>query len=351
MNLGELVSALNDFASLSLAESWDNVGLLVEPSPPHTVNTLFLTNDLTENVMEEAVQKKADLILSYHPPIFTPLKRVTWKTWKERLVVRALENRIGIYSPHTAYDAIPHGVNNWLTKGLGDCTSIPLHPSAAPSHPTESTHRVEFYANNTEHLDTVVSKIKTIQEISCLATLSARVEGEEQTRVSLNCSQKALLEVVALLSQDTLPYHKTEILLLQKPLLPHTGMGRLCTLSEPVSLSDITERVKNHLKLPYVRLAMGVGKTVESPVKKVALCAGSGSSILKGTEADLYLTGEMSHHDVLDAVANGISVILCEHSNTERGFLSELRDMLATHLLNKVSILVSEKDRDPLQVA
>lgn len=120
MDLRELVSALNNFASLSLAESWDNVGLLVEPSPPHTVKTLFLTNDLTEEVMEEAVQKKADLILSYHPPIFTPLKRVTWKTWKERLVVRALEHRIGIYSPHTAYDAIPHGVNNWLTKGLGE---------------------------------------------------------------------------------------------------------------------------------------------------------------------------------------------------------------------------------------
>ncbi|NXT00592.1 NIF3L protein, partial [Jacana jacana] len=351
MNLGELVSALNDFASLSLAESWDNVGLLVEPSPPHAVNTLFLTNDLTEEVMEEAVQKKADLILSYHPPIFTPLKRVTWKTWKERLVVRALEHRIGIYSPHTAYDAIPHGVNNWLTKGLGACTSVPLHPSTAPSGPAQGTHRVEFCTDNNEHLEMVLSKIKGIQEVSCLTTLPARVEGEERTRVSLNCSQKALLEVVALLSQNSLLYHNTEILLLQKPLLPHTGMGRLCTLTEPVSLSDIIVRIKSHLKLPHIRLAMGMGKTQESLVKKAALCAGSGSSVLKGIEADLYLTGEMSHHDVLDAVANGISVILCEHSNTERGFLSELRDMLASHLLNKINIIVSEKDRDPLQVA
>ncbi|XP_039554048.1 NIF3-like protein 1 isoform X2 [Passer montanus] len=350
MNLRELVSALNDFASPALAESWDNVGLLVEPSPPHTVNTLFLTNDLTEEVMEEAVQKKADLVLSYHPPIFAPLKRVTWKTWKERLVVRALENRIGIYSPHTAYDAIPHGVNNWLTKGLGTCTSVPLHPSTAPSSPAEGTHRVEFCAD-AEHLDAVLSKIKDIPEISCLTTLPVRVEGEEQTRVSLNCSQKALLEVVALLSQNSLLCHKTEILLLQKPLLPHTGMGRLCTLSEPVSLSDTIERIKGHLQLPHVRVAVGAGRTLESPVKKVALCAGSGSSVLKGTEADLYLTGEMSHHDVLDAVANGISVILCEHSNTERGFLSELRDALAIHLQNKVNIIVSEKDRDPLQVA
>ncbi|XP_066045760.1 NIF3-like protein 1 [Chamaea fasciata] len=350
MDLRELVSALNDFASPALAESWDNVGLLVEPSPPHTVNTLFLTNDLTEEVMEEAVQKKANLVLSYHPPIFTPLKRVTWKTWKERLVVRALENRIGIYSPHTAYDAIPHGVNNWLTKGLGACTSVPLHPSTVPSSPAEGTHRVEFCAD-AEHLDAVLLKIKGIPEISCLTTLPARVEGEEQTRVSLNCSQKALLEVVALLSQNSLLHHKTEILLLQKPLLPHTGMGRLCTLSEPVSLSDIIERVKGHLQLPHVRVAVGAGRTLGSPVKKAALCAGSGSSVLKGMEADLYLTGEMSHHDVLDAVANGISVILCEHSNTERGFLSELRDALAVHLQNKINIIVSEKDRDPLQVA
>ncbi|XP_010005649.1 PREDICTED: putative GTP cyclohydrolase 1 type 2 NIF3L1 isoform X2 [Chaetura pelagica] len=350
MNLRDVVATLNDFASLSLAESWDNVGLLVEPSPPHTVNTLFLTNDLTEEVMEEAVQKKADLILSYHPPIFTPLKRVTCKTWKERLVVQALEHRIGIYSPHTAYDAVPHGVNNWLTKGLGACTSVPLHPSTAPGYPAEGTHRLEFCTDNAEHLDTVLSKIKDIQEISCLTTFPARVEGEEQTRVSLNCSQKALLEVVALLSQNSLLYHKTEILLLQKPLLPHTGMGRLCTLSEPVSLSDIIERIKSHLKLPHIRLAMGMGKTLESPVKKAALCAGSGSSVLKGMEADVYLTGEMSHHDVLDAVANGISVILCEHSNTERGFLSELRDMLAIQLQNRINIIVSKKDRDPLQV-
>ncbi|XP_010222863.1 PREDICTED: putative GTP cyclohydrolase 1 type 2 NIF3L1 [Tinamus guttatus] len=350
MNLGELVSALNAFASPSLAESWDNVGLLVEPSPPHVVNTLFLTNDLTEEVMEEAVQRKAELILSYHPPIFTPLKRVTWGTWKERLVVRALEHRIGIYSPHTAYDAIPHGVNDWLAKGLGACTSVPLHPSTAPHYPTEGPHRVELCADSTE-LETLLSKIKDIQDISSITTLPVRVEGEEQTRVSLNCSQKALLEVVALLSKNSSLYHRTEILLLQKPLLPHTGMGRLCTLSEPVSLLTMIERIKSHLKLPHIRLAVGKGKTLESPVKKVALCAGSGSSVLKGVKADLYLTGEMSHHAVLDAVADGSSVVLCEHSNTERGFLSELRDTLATHLQNKINIIVSEKDRDPLQVA
>ncbi|XP_066476010.1 NIF3-like protein 1 [Tiliqua scincoides] len=349
MDLKVLVSSLNDFASLSLAESWDNVGLLVEPSPPHTVSTLFLTNDLTEEVMEEALQKKADLILSYHPPIFRPLKRVTWKTWKERLVIRALENRVGIYSPHTAYDAVPHGVNNWLAKGLGACTSVPLRPSVAPNYPTKGSYRVEFSTCSAENLDKVLSGVQGMSEVSHTAVHPVRIEGEEQTQVSLNCTQQALLQVVALLSQNSSLYQKMEIISLQKPLLEDTGMGRLCTLEEPVSISVLTERVKSHLGLSHIRLALGAGKSLESRVKMVALCAGSGSSVLQDTEGDLYLTGEMSHHDVLDATAKGITVILCEHSNTERGFLLELQRVLAAHL-EKISIIVSERDRDPLQV-
>ncbi|XP_062972259.1 NIF3-like protein 1 isoform X1 [Elgaria multicarinata webbii] len=351
MDLKLLVSSLNNFASLSLAESWDNVGLLVEPSPPHTVSTLFLTNDLTEEVMEEALQKKAGLILSYHPPIFQPLKRITWKTWKERLVIRALENRVGIYSPHTAYDAVPHGVNKWLAKGLGACSSVPLQPAVASAHPTEGSYRVEFSACSAENLEAVLSSLREMSEVSLITTHPVRVEGEEQTRVSLNCTQQALLQVMALLSQNSLLFQKTEIVSLQKPLLEDTGMGRLCTLKEPVSLSVLIEQVKSHLKLSHVRLALGAGKSLESQVKVVALCAGSGSSVLRGTESDLYLTGEMSHHDVLDAVSKGITVILCEHSNTERGFLVELQQVLAAHLGDKIYVVVSERDRDPLQVA
>ncbi|XP_012582216.1 PREDICTED: NIF3-like protein 1 isoform X2 [Condylura cristata] len=292
MDLKALLSSLNDFASLSFAESWDNVGLLVEPSPPHTVSTLFLTNDLTEEVMKEALQKKADLILSYHPPIFRPLKRITWKTWKERLVIQALENRVGIYSPHTAYDAAPQGVNSWLAKGLGVCTSRPIHPSKAPNCPTEGTHRVEFNVNHTQDLDKVISAVKGIAGVS-VTSFSARTDDEEQTRISLNCSQQALIQVVDFLSQNTQLYQKTEILSLEKPMLLHTGMGRLCTLDESVSLASMIERVKRHLKLSHIRLALGAGRTLESQVKVVALCAGSGSSVLQGVEADLYLTGRI----------------------------------------------------------
>ena len=77
---------------------------------------------------------------------------------------------------------------------------------------------------------------------------------------------------------------------------------------------------------------------------------GSGGSLLRGVKADLYLTGEMSHHEVLDATHRGSTVILADHSNTERGFLTPLKDKLTSMLEDKVQVFVSQKDADPLKV-
>ena len=120
MDLKKVVRQLESLAPTSLAASWDNVGLLVEPSPPHTVSQIMLTNDLTSAVMAEALQKKVDMILSYHPPIFTPLKRLRQGLWKERLVVQCVENRIALYSPHTAYDCFQGGTGDWLVSPFGE---------------------------------------------------------------------------------------------------------------------------------------------------------------------------------------------------------------------------------------
>ena len=80
--LQSIVEKLNLYAATSLAESWDNVGLLIEPSEPKDITHILLTNDLTEDVMQEAVNLKTNMIISYHPPIFVGLKSVTNKTWK-----------------------------------------------------------------------------------------------------------------------------------------------------------------------------------------------------------------------------------------------------------------------------
>ena len=118
-------------------------------------------------------------------------------------------------------------------------------------------------------------------------------------------------------------------------------------LKRPLTLNETVELVKGHLKLKHVRLA---ATKEDAMIESVAICAGSGGSLLKNVKADLYLTGEMSHHEVLDAVHHGTSVVLCEHSNTERGFLSKWKDVLQNALGEDVDIVVSQSDRDPLLV-
>jgi len=122
------------------------------------------------------------------------------------------------------------------------------------------------------------------------------------------------------------------------------------TLKEPASLSEIVCRVKAHLQLSLVRVAFP--QFQEDPViKTVAACPGSGGSVLERVQADLLLTGEMSHHQVLAATGRGVAVVLCEHSNTERGFLQTLyKSKLEQVFAGSVEVVISTVDHDPLQI-
>ncbi|XP_041977823.1 NIF3-like protein 1 [Aricia agestis] len=258
VKLTDAISALEKFAPKQLSESWDNTGLLVEPYTPRNISKILLTNDLTEEVALEAKKKNCELIISYHPPIFAPLKSVVQSSWKEKIVSLLLENRIALYSPHTSWDSVQGGVNDWLASGFAVKSSSPIIPN------------------------------------------------EDQKN----------------------------------------GAGRLITI-EPIMLQEAIEKVKKLTGLAHVRLALGRGKGMTDKIEKVALCAGSGASVLKKvSDADLFLTGEMLHHDVLDAAQRGISVILTNHSDSERGFLSIFSETLQKQL--NVDVLVSECDKDPL---
>lgn len=133
------------------------------------------------------------------------------------------------------------------------------------------------------------------------------------------------------------------------------GTGRIVTLGEAVPLSEIVTSVKNHLGLKFVQVASISEMKGDSPgVKSIAICAGSGGSMLTGVNADLYFTGEMAHHEVLAAVSSGTNVILCGHDNTERGYLTTLKEKLQAALAKEqaqgLEVHVSTKDRHPLVI-
>ncbi|XP_033113888.1 NIF3-like protein 1 [Anneissia japonica] len=352
MNLQECVNRLNKLASPSLAESWDNVGLLVEPTPPHTVSTLFMTNDLTEDVLEEAILRKSSMILSYHPPIFGALKRLTMASFKERIIVKAIENRIAVYSPHTAYDVVKDGLTDWLAAapGSGDIEVFTATAKSREHCAAEDNHV------DVRELDSSVAvklkqdlaskcNIQTVQLYNQAAT--KQKPTSELLSMSFACQSASLASVVDVISQYNAS-KTTQITQLEKAAIPGAGMGRINTLHANRSTHDIINSTKKHLGVDFLSVAYGRGKNSESMVKKVAVCAGSGSSVLMSAPADLYITGEMSHHDILEINSQGISVILSNHSNSERAYLKILKKKLEMILEGKVDIIISKVDSDPL---
>ncbi|KAJ8948197.1 hypothetical protein NQ318_010473 [Aromia moschata] len=254
----ELVEKLKEIAPLKLAESWDNVGLLVEPNKTSVIKTVLLTIDLTEDVVEEAIANSAGAIISYHPNIFRPLKCITQNHWKERILIKCIQNGIAVFSPHTTWDAMTNGVNDWLASALKPKSSKPI-----------------------------------------------------------------------LVNADN----------------DNIGMGRIITLERPLTLRQAIENVKQHIGLSHLRVGIARHKDLDTLINTAAICAGSGASVLAGIEVDLYLTGEMLHHDVLDATQKGTNVILCNHSDSERGFLGNFQKTLEN---TELKVIVSKVDKDCL---
>jgi len=278
--LSQMVGLLKKLGPLELAASWDNVGLLVEPSGDPVVSNILFTIDLTSQVLQAAVKIGSQLVVSYHPPLFSALKRLTMSTPKERLVVGCLENGIAVYVPHTSLDVMADGMTDWLV-------------SLFQPH------------------------IQFVNPITKVATTAI--------------------------------------------FPPLTGNGRLITLTNNLPLDTIINMVKKYLGLSHLRVAKRSSasssdfKSADSiMVGTIGVVCGSGSSILNGVKVDLFLTGEMSHHDILAATESGTSVILCEHSNSERGFLKVFAERLSRQLQSlryeKVRIELASDDHDPITI-
>lgn len=265
-SLKSIIEKLEHYAPLEYAEKWDNVGLLLEPYEERPIKTIFLTNDLTVKVAEEAVVKNADLIITYHPLLFAPFKRIVKDNFKGNIVSMCLGKGIAVYSPHTAWDCAPLGasLNNWLS------TAFPR-----PSQPGQP--------------------------------------------IFVNPDTKA-------------------------------GPGLCWSYSSSTyKLRQVIEDIQKFIGLP-VQVAMGVDHSLDTIVNSMACCAGSGASLLKNVnKIDVYVTGEMSHHELLDAQHRNLTVILCNHSNTERGFLKHFQPILDDMLMTNCNIIVSEVDKDPLE--
>lgn len=262
LTVAALSEALEALAPLAFAEPWDNVGLLLPGREDQEVQRVVLTIDVTDGVLEEAIELEANVIVAYHPVLFEAKKRFRRSVASERVALRAIEGGIAIYSPHTALDAAKGGLNDWLADAIGAGAVRPI----------------------------------------LAATSDASV-----------------------------------------------GQGRVLELSTPAALDSIASRAKAHLDVPTLRIAVSERHAQGEPIRTAAVAAGAGGPVLmKSSPVDLFVTGEMRHHDVLAAVESGTSVILAEHTGSERGFLPVLAGRLRERLARSAEVFVSARDRDPV---
>jgi dinuclear metal center YbgI/SA1388 family protein len=367
MKTQELITAFESLAPEYLANDWDNVGLLVG-SPTWPADNILLTIDLTEAVLHEAVEIKTNAIVSYHPPIFHPLKSVTDNTFKERVVLDAIKHNISIYSPHTALDVTENGINDWIAEGIGSGDVRALR-SFGNLPPNEAFKLVTYFTEDkADELRLALSNvgcghIGNYEQCSFSTIGIGTFVGDATTKPTVGeagelqrvteCRFEMVVPKASLsLAIQTLkqfhPYEEPpiEVYELSQRPIREIGVGRRIHLDQPVQIGELARKLKKHLGIGYVRVAPAVGHNEQASVSTIGLCAGAGGSVCElaldeGCEA--YITGEMMHHDVVAATARGCTVLLTGHTNSERGYLPKLKKQLG-ELLPKANITVSKAD-------
>lgn len=364
--VADLVNAMEIIAPLGAAEPWDNVGLLIGDSSA-ALRAVLLTIDYTSAVAAESEKLGCDAVIAYHPPLFKPIQRLT-VAGSTGLLFNAARRGVALYSPHTALDAAEGGTNDVLSDLLDLHDRKPLRPRTGrddllkfvtftpPPH-AERVAAAVFAAGaggignydscgfRTDGTGSFRGGPDTNPTIGKPGILTMTAEVKLETIVP---AMRAADVVAAL--RATHPYEDPAFDFTQLAAVPSTGgMGRVGRTTTGTTRSILIERVKRQLGLA----ALWVAGSIEGPADKVAVCAGSGGELLDAAlacNAQVFVTGEMRHHDALRATAAGVMVICTLHSHSERVTLPRLRDRLTT-ALPAVDFRVSQADRDPFALA
>lgn len=364
--IGEMVDAMEEIAPTRLAESWDNVGLIVGDRA-RKISSVLLTIDYTPKVALEARQLGANAIITYHPPIFDAIKRVT-SDGKTHLIFDAVQNGVALYSPHTALDVVEGGTNDCLADALVLTERRPLKPKSDSNQVKLVTFVPENAVQNVSDalFDAGAGIIGDYTR--CSFRLQGRGTFKGSSASNPTVGQAGRFEMVdewrieTIVPLDRLegvlealrkshPYETPAFDLIQLASLPDPtiGLGRIGLLPESITAEMAINLLKRSLGIDRVLHAGDPKKLVRTVAVCAGACGGDLLSAAMGQRADLYVTGELRHHDALRAGSSGMNVVCALHSNSERRVLDHLRSKLA-HRLAGIEITVSKMDHDPFEV-
>lgn len=365
----DIAGIINKIAPVGLAESWDNPGLQVG-DPGAEVKRIMVALDPTPDVISSALAASCQLLVTHHPLVFKPLKSISTATPQGRLIHAAIKGGLSIFSMHTNYDTATGGLNDLLARKIGLSAAVPLQITTS----RELVKLVVFVPAS--HLDVVrnslfphTRSLGNYRECSFAASGEGTflpLEGSEPFIGAVDAQQTVAEERLELLMERANLPRAVKALLASHPyeepaydLYPllnegeKLGMGRVGYLPETTLLADYAGLIKAKLSAPGLRY---VGEPT-ARISKVALCSGSGASLLREAVrvgADVLVTGDVKYHDARDAMDLGIALIDAGHFATEiimvNAIVEQLGHTLAEAGYNECRILPCCVENDPFRI-
>lgn len=365
----DIVGIINKIAPVALAEAWDNPGLQVG-DPAARVTRVMVALDPTPDVIDSAITASCQLLVTHHPLIFKPLNSISTATPQGALIQKAIKGGLSIVSLHTNYDIAGGGLNDLLAGKLGLSSCVPLKITTT----CELVKLVVFVP--VDHLEKVRSALFPYIAAQGAYRDCSFSAGGTGTFTPLDGAEPytGTVGVLATVAEERL-----ELLILRAqlpravktllaahpyeapafdiyPLLNEgekLGLGRIGRLPEPVTLAEYACRLRKTLSAPALRY---VGNP-DARISKVALCSGSGASLLRDAArsgADLLVTGDIKYHEARDAEDLGLALIDAGHFPTEIIMVHEITERLGRALVTagyaECKVEACRTETDPFRI-
>jgi dinuclear metal center YbgI/SA1388 family protein len=361
MQVKQIAEFLESIAPLAFQESYDNTGLIIG-NLNDEISGILITLDVTEEVVDEAIEKGADLIVSHHPVVFGGIKKLNGKNYIERCVMNAIKNDIAIYASHTNFDSILGGVNTRICEKLELCNCRILLPvknflkklvTFVPTAQAELVRNALFEAG--------AGNIGNYDSCSYNLTGSGTFRGNDLThpfvgeKNQLHTEKEIRIETIFPkhlqpdIIQTLLKVHPYEEVAYDVYPLDNeyeqVGTGMIGELMQPLDETEFLGKLKRVFHCQVIKHTALLGK----PVRKVAVCGGSGSDFLKAAmaqKADVFVSADYKYHQFFDAERK-ILIADIGHFESEQ-FTKEVFYELLTKKFSKFAVHLSEINTNPV---
>ena len=361
MNVKSICELIEEVAPLALQESYDNAGLLVGDSQIE-VTSVLISIDITELVIEEAIQKKCNLIISHHPLIFSGLKRLTGQNEVQRCVVKAIKNDIAIYAAHTNLDNVISGVSGKMAEKIGLKNIRILQPKQnvllklVTYVPVIHSHTVrvalfEAGAGQIGNYDSCSFNIqgngtfKANEKAQPFIGNINELHSEPETRIEVILPEYLKFKVLEALLKSH-PYEEPAYdFFSQENDWNQVGAGIVGELEVAEDELKFLNRIKSVFRVSAIRHTDLFNKKI----KTVALCGGSGSLFIPAaisSGADIYVSGDIKYHEFLDN-KNDILIADIGHFESEQ-FTKDIFYEIISKKIPTFAVRISESKTNPI---